>query len=247
MSQIRIPNLENKKILLATPAYDGKVGVDFVNSLVASLLALRAAGAEVHYAIYANSANVPRVRNTAVAAMMGEDFTDIVFIDADMQWDATDLAKVCAYDTSIVGAPYRARTDNNARWIVVWDDEVRQHEASGLLTAKRAGTGFLRIRRDVFEKLEELHPYLHYAGPHVTEEHQKPHLFAFFDYTLKTGNDGVTGHLSEDYYFCDLAREAGFTIWMDPNVNLGHIGSKTWSGKFVDDVKIASTEENEAK
>lgn len=247
MTQIRIPNLENKKILLATPAYDGKVGVDFVNSLVASLLALRAAGAEVHYAIYANSANVPRVRNTAVAAMMGEDFTDIVFIDADMQWDAVDLAKVCAYDTSIVGVPYRARTDNNARWIVVWDDEVRQHEASGLLTAKRAGTGFLRVRRDVFEKLEELHPYLHYAGPHVTEENQKPHLFAFFDYALKAGEDGVTGHLSEDYYFCDLARDAGFTIWMDPNVNLGHIGSKTWSGKFVDDVKIASAEENEAK
>jgi len=238
---VTVPSLKNKKILLATPAYDGKVGVEFVNSLVGSLLALRAAGAEVHYAIYANSANVPRVRNTAVAAMLGEDFTDIVFIDADMQWDAKDLAKVCAYDTSIVGAPYRARTDNNARWIVVWDDEVHQHEKTGLLTAKRAGTGFLRVRRDVFEKLMVEHPDLHYEGPNVTNDDHKPFLYAFFDYQLQTGKNGVVGHVSEDYYFCDLAREAGFTIWVDPNVNLGHVGSKIWSGKFTDDVKIADS------
>jgi GT2 family glycosyltransferase len=34
-------------------------------------------------------------------------------------------------------------------------------------------------------------------------------------------NDGFE---SEDYHFCRRAREAGFTIIMDPAVRLGHYG-----------------------
>lgn len=280
---MNIPNLKERKILIATPAYEGRVGLEYVNSLVQTIAASKAAGAQVAYGIYANSGSVPRVRNQAVAAMLSGDFTDLVFIDADMGWNAGDFLRIVAYDTDIVGAAYPARSEKNPRWIVVWPDDIREHK-SGLLTAKRVGTGFLRVRRNVFEKLGELHPELHYDAPGgipmmekvKTEkdipkwrkefikalsskkvskkaagaqadgliqrwrerESEAPHLFAFFDYHLQDHEDGTRSHLSEDYRFCDLVRDAGFTIWVDPKVHMQHIGQKIFQGRFSDQFEV---------
>jgi len=240
--RVEVPSLEGKRVLIATPAYQGLVGTQYVNSLIASLSALRAAGAEVAYAIYANSGSVPRTRNQAVASMMSGGFTDLVFVDADMGWRAEDLCRLLAYDTSIVGATYPARTDVHPRWIVVWPEEVKQHE-TGLLTARRLGTGFLRVRRDVIEKLEELHPELKYDAPHAKTKEEKEHLFAFFDYHLVEHEDGSRGHLSEDYYFCDLVTDAGFTIWVDPDIYMEHIGTKKFVGTFSESVSVKEVNE----
>ena len=235
-------SLEGKKVFIATPAYEGKVGVDYVNSLVPSLSLLRAAGAEVAYAIYQNSGSIPRVRNQAVASMMGKGYTDLVFIDADMAWNPKDLVKLVAYNTDIVAAAYPARSEKNQRWIVVWPEEIKQH-SSGLLTAQRVGTGFMRIRNTVFEKLEELHPDWHYQAPHTQDDDEAKHLFAFFDYELKVGKDGRRGHLSEDYRFCDIATDAGFTIWVDPDIYMEHIGTKKFVGTFSESVSVKEVNE----
>lgn len=235
-------SLKGKKVFIATPAYEGKVGVDYVNSLVPSLSLLRAAGAEVAYAIYQNSGSIPRVRNQAVASMMGKGYTDLVFIDADMAWNPKDLVKLVAYNTDIVAAAYPARSENNQRWIVVWPEEIKQH-SSGLLTAQRVGTGFMRIRNTVFEKLEELYPDWHYQAPHTRDEDEAKHLFAFFDYELKVGKDGKRGHLSEDYRFCDIATDAGFTIWVDPDIYMEHIGTKKFIGTFSESVSVKEVNE----
>lgn len=235
-------SLEGKKVFIATPAYEGKVGVDYVNSLVPSLSLLRAAGAEVAYAIYQNSGSIPRVRNQAVASMMGKGYTDLVFIDADMAWNPKDLVKLVAYNTDIVAAAYPARSEKNQRWIVVWPEEIKQH-SSGLLTAQRVGTGFMRIRNTVFEKLEKLYPDWHYQAPHTQDEDEAKHLFAFFDYELKVGKDGKRGHLSEDYRFCDIATDAGFTIWVDPDIYMEHIGTKKFVGTFSESVSVKEVNE----
>jgi len=235
-------SLEGKKVFIATPAYEGKVGVDYVNSLVPSLSLLRAAGAEVAYAIYQNSGSIPRVRNQAVASMMGKGYTDLVFIDADMAWNPKDLVKLVAYNTDIVAAAYPARSEKNQRWIVVWPEEIKQH-SSGLLTAQRVGTGFMRIRNTVFEKLEELYPDWHYQAPHTQDEDEAKHLFAFFDYELKVGKNGKRGHLSEDYRFCDIATDAGFTIWVDPDIYMEHIGTKKFVGTFSESVSVKEVNE----
>lgn len=235
-SEEKVIDLSGRKVFIATPAYEGKVHVEFVNSLIPSLMLLKQLGAEVAYAIYANSGSIPRVRNQAAATTLAGGYTDLVFIDADMGWEAPDLARLLAYNADMVGAAYPARTDVNPRWIVVWGDEVRQHP-SGLLTAQRVGTGFLRIRRNVLEKLVEEHPDWHYKAPHSTGEDAE-WLYALFDYELKVGKDGKRGHLSEDYRFCDLVTEAGFTIWVDPNVKMKHIGTKTWEGTFSEAVQV---------
>jgi hypothetical protein len=39
--------------------------------------------------------------------------------------------------------------------------------------------------------------------------------------------------LSEDYYFCRKAREAGFSVWAAPWVELSHIGTYAFEGRLL--------------
>lgn len=228
--------LEGRRVFIATPAYEGKTHVEFVNSLVPSVVLLRRLGCEVAFGIYANSGSIPRVRNQAVAAFLSGGYSDLVFIDSDMGWEPNDLVRLLSFDVDVVGAAYPARSDERARWIVVWGDEIKRN-GLGLLSAKRVGTGFVRIRRNVLLKLVELHPELKYSAPYASSVDDE-WLFALFDYALKRGVNGVQGHLSEDYHFCDLVRDAGFDIWVDPNCKMRHVGLKTWSGTFSEAVTV---------
>jgi len=39
--------------------------------------------------------------------------------------------------------------------------------------------------------------------------------------------------LSEDYYFCHKAREAGLKVWAAPWVQLGHFGNYLFEGGLL--------------
>ena len=65
------------------------------------------------------------------------------------------------------------------------------------ITVKGGGTGCLMVRTEVFRKLPE--PW-----------------FRFVDY-------GNGQHLSEDLFFCELARTSGYTVWADTRVRCGHV------------------------
>lgn len=67
-----------------------------------------------------------------------------------------------------------------------------------LFKAKRVGGTTLLVRRDVLEKLKS------------------PYQISSFD------DEMVHQDLSEDYYFSDKIREAGFDIWVDPDVVCHH-------------------------
>ena len=75
------------------------------------------------------------------------------------------------------------------------------------------------IRRDVFERMIATNgPEIAYTDP-VTGES---------DYNL--WQSGVTdGHFyGEDFKFCDVARELGFTVFGDWNVILPHLGTASY-------------------
>jgi GT2 family glycosyltransferase len=42
--------------------------------------------------------------------------------------------------------------------------------------------------------------------------------------------------MGEDYLFCDRARELGFEVWVDPSIELGHMGVQEYKGNFGRDV-----------
>lgn len=128
--------------------------------------------------------------------------THILFIDSDMFFEADSAMRLLERDKDIIGVPYNLHSidptstlkDTDENGVKLWEQQE-----NGLLKCAAVGTGFLLIKTSVFEKLKE--PW-------------------FFWETDEKGNV-VTG---EDSWFCRLARQAGFEIFADTTVKVGHIG-----------------------
>ena len=101
---------------------------------------------------------------------------------------------------------------------------------NGFTRVRYAGTGFLMIRRHVFEKMCA-HPA--YASLQFFREHSldalagSPNRFALFECMI----DPETGtYLSEDFAFCKRWTDIGGEIWADLESRLDHVGPSVFHG-----------------
>ncbi len=98
------------------------------------------------------------------------------------------------------------------------------------------GTGYMMVKRKVFEKLEKAFPNIRYKPDHVGQKHfdGTRYIHAYFD-TVIDSKDSITGggsdrYLSEDYMFCQMWRKIGGEIWLCPWMKTQHIGSYPFTG-----------------
>ncbi len=100
---------------------------------------------------------------------------------------------------------------------------------SGMAEVKDLATGFMMIKRCVFDIMKIKYPERKYknnvAGYHSGQA--EDNFYNFFD-TGICPDSGV--YLSEDFYFCKLWRECGGKLWMDLEVPLTHTGNMDFSG-----------------
>jgi hypothetical protein len=139
----------------------------------------------------------------ANVAMGHKETTHVLFIDTDMRYPADALQRLLARDLDIVGANYRHRSpevDSTARSMN--DERVFSTGKTGVEEVLHTGTGFLLIKRRVFETME------------------KP----WFETTYRHKQDDWLG---EDVYFCIMARQAGFKVHIDHDLSkdIGHTGT----------------------
>lgn len=101
----------------------------------------------------------------------------------------------------------------------------RYDERTGRIELNSAPTGFLCIRRNVFERMAKAGVVqkienMQGIGPDLAPHH--------YDYFWTGIEDGI--HWSEDYGFCRKWRQAGGEIWLDPSIKLKHFGMKAYDG-----------------
>jgi hypothetical protein len=146
------------------------------------------------------------------------DFSHLFFIDADIQWTATDFLKVLlkARTRDCVVGIYPRRRDPPAYFVRFVDKKALPDE-EGLLEIEGTGLGFACIQRKVIERIAETQPKLKY--PFAPEP--VPRLFRIDD-------DG-TNSRGEDYAFWADVREQGFRVWADATCSIGHIGKKLYT------------------
>jgi hypothetical protein len=94
---------------------------------------------------------------------------------------------------------------------------------------KHVGTGFMLIRRDVFEKLKPHVGWYTNGGLSIGQEK----IYDFFK--VQNVNNEL---LSEDYNFCHMYREHGGTVWLAPWCELGHFGVYLFNGQFAQQEEI---------
>lgn len=101
--------LEKNKVHVGilTPCYGSTCFTQYVSSLLNTTTLFNNLG--INYTIHFCNTDslVPRARNNMIAnAMVDPEMTHILFIDADIEWTATDILKLILADKGIVGGIY---------------------------------------------------------------------------------------------------------------------------------------------
>lgn len=176
---------------------------------------------------------VERGRDRLAAAMLDGEFTHLLFIDADIEFRPEDVAALLAADKPLVAGAYLLKHWTDTLFAVghdgprtSWDIE----SATGAIKVDRVGTGFMLIRREVFEAIAAARPDIRYA--HVDPDGEERELYAFFETEVREGR-----RVSEDFNFCDRWRATGGEVWILPQLRLGHWGPRCWRGAVADHMR----------
>jgi hypothetical protein len=201
------------RLFVAIPAYDGKVGIETVRSLLDEQGAAALLGVEIQVGLLPGCSLITMGRNQLVADFLATDCDRLVFIDADVSWTPGDLIRLAAHPVDVVGGAYRykkAEEDYPIRWLdkpALWADPE-----TGLLEVDSVPGGFLAISRQTFEKLREAHPERAYM-------HEGRQFHGYFHAPVEAGR--IWG---EDTAFCNDWRKTGGQVWLDIEPLLTHTG-----------------------
>lgn len=209
-----------KRVLIATPALTGQVDMRYAYALAETIRMGERLGVRVNVMFRGLDAMLQRVRNDLVKDALDHEYTDLVFIDADQDWKPEDFFRLLSYQVDCVGAPVQKKTDDHERYNVhASGPNLPRDLATGLLMVDAVGTGFLRLSRYALKALwDRSEPYVDDAGNHNRW---------MFDLGPMAGR-----LVGEDTTVCNKLRDAGIKVYIDPNVTVGHTGTKRWAGDF---------------
>ena len=258
--EISIEKLRKRKIFVATPMYGGMCSGQYCKSTADLSKLAQSYGIEIEFFYLFNESLITRARNYCVDEFLRhERFTHLMFIDSDIGFQPDDILTLAAIaepgtDKQIVCGPYPKKCiswekvkvavdkgygDENPQALADYVGDYVFNPASGknqirideVAEVMEGGTGFMMIQRSAFEQYEKAYPEFHYLPDHVRSEHfdGTREIMAYFDCVICPD---TKRYLSEDYMFCQWARNAGIKVWMAPWMRLTHMGSYTFGGSL---------------
>jgi hypothetical protein len=250
--------LRGMNIFFATPCYGGLVTDQYFLSVFKLTQVLIQYRIPFRITTLRNESLIPRARNI-LTAMFLEDSTatHLMFIDADIEFEPDSVIRMLALDKDIVAGAYPKKTINwgqvesavkadksnistyGAEYAINLkiDPETKKVRTTmGALEVLDASTGFMLVKRRVFEKMTESYPELHYKNDSSIDGRYNKYCYALWD-TMIDPTD--RRYLSEDYTFCRRWQNLGGEIWVDPNTKLNHVGSYTYEGDLSNIIRKA--------
>lgn len=223
---LRLDSLRGKSVMFGLPCYDS-VNPKREAALLNAVCLLTQLGVKVgHLPIIGMSIHL--ARNAIADAFMKSSFTDLFFIDSDMGFDAWDVVKFIAAPHPLLAGVGRKRAerplDDMDTWCFHLNPEfggVIPVDEHGMCEVAQVGTGFMRIRREVFDAILANDNNLLRAK----DRERKSFYAKYFAWT-----DDGEDEISEDITFCRRYTDAGGKVWIDPTVTLRHYGNHEWSG-----------------
>lgn len=250
------PRKEKPKphIFVATPMYGGMCTGFYTQSMLQVGTVCRNANMDVSFSFMFNESLIQRARNALVHGfMLKKECTHLMFIDADIRFNPNDIITMVQADKDIICGIYPKKEINwpNVDWAVkqgVTPDKLTRYTGSmvvnlvdyqGTVTVPvdqplriwNGGTGFMIIKREVFEKLQKkVKTYRNDVGDLGGTVKPQDLIYEYFPVFIEKETQRL---LSEDYAFCKLAREAKFDVWAAPWVQLGHFGTYLFEGGLI--------------
>jgi hypothetical protein len=224
------------KLFIATPAFGHQVTTNYANSLlkfVSTSHPRLAVSSAVH--MQSGMALVTQARNNCVAYFLNSDCTHFLFIDADIGFEPDAIYRLLEKDVPLCLTPYPVKgygKDNQLQFIVHFPDKDNVRiDKDGFAEITAGPTGFMLIKREVFEKLAEKYPERKTINKQLVGnkvETMEKGWYTFFE----TAQDPENGYLGEDIAFCRLWTNIGGKIYADTQTPLTHFGSHAFHGSL---------------
>lgn len=243
----------NTKLFVATPMYGGMCNGQYAVGLLTAVSVFSQARIQMQFAYMMNESLITRARNSLAYDFLETDCTHMMFIDADIGFNPHDIPLMLDADKDIICGMYPKKEID---WVQVSNAvkngvppaQLSEHTGSFVVNAvgdagtveglfntpieiSNGGTGFMIIKREVFEGLIGKIPTYNNDMFLAIDGVRTPKVIHEF---FATSIDEESGNrlLSEDYHFCKIARKAGFKVWAAPWVQLSHCGSYVFNGKL---------------
>lgn len=187
---------------------------------------------------------INRARNAAVAKFLSDpSATHLLFIDADIQFEPEDVMTLIATDRDVVGAAYPQKWLDLSKYnhskrnpielctrMSVHLVENRTNSAEHVMKASYLTTGFLLIKRGVFETMMRAYPERQYIND--IDGYSDASNDCFYDFFTVSINPETKKLESEDYGFCRLWTNVGGELHVATNVSLKHCGWFAYPGNL---------------
>lgn len=168
---------------------------------------------------YRGYSAVDAARNQMATDALGKGFEELMWVDADVAFDPNDVAKLRAHNLPITCGLYPKKGPRQfACEFLPNTPPVRFGRHGGAVEIRYCGFGFTHTRRAVFEAVHE-----RFALPICNLRFNAP-LVPFFE-PMVSPDPGGHWSLSEDYAFCERARQTGFQVVADTSIRLWHVGT----------------------
>ena len=241
------------KLFVATPMYGGMCAGYYMQSVIQLMTTCQANGVDVHFSFMFNESLITRARNSLALTFLKTECTHLMFIDSDIRFRAEDVIHMIRADKDVLCGIYPKKEINWYSVKAAMDrgvpfDQLKSHTGSfvvnlvdyaGEVTVPmnmpveifNGGTGFMLIKREVFEKMGEVVPS--YSNDVIDLSgmmKQSEPIKEFFTTSIEPGTNRL---LSEDYHFCRTWREMGGKVYAAPWCQLAHIGTYAFEGQLL--------------
>ena len=217
--QVNVDFLKTTKVHIAMPCYGGMLTESTFMSFIKWANTARQLGIDWTLETMVNESLISRARNTLTAKFLEQtESTHLFFVDADIGWEPWHLLVLLNRDVDVIGGLYPMKT-MPIKWVVN-GFEGAEEGPDGFQEVSKAGTGFLLMKRNVFEKLKS-HPAVKaYKNDIGLDPKYDQHLKTYFDTAVRQNR-----YYSEDWTFCENWRDIGGKVYVDKRVLLRHSGS----------------------
>ena len=196
------------QVVIATPSVRSEVPMQFHQAVIAMILKTREKYPNIKFAtMTSGNTYVHQSRQDMTDRFLETDADYMLWIDDDNIPPEDGLIRLIENKKDIIGGLYFKRRPPYEPLIMMKRRQgigserradIYRKNTSKPFKVHSTGFGFILIKREVLEMMRAMR---------------------VAHFSMKVG-------LGEDIWFCVQAQGAGFDIWIDPNVEVGHLGEK---------------------
>ena len=202
-----------RRVIIATPSYDGKLCSEHVMSLIDTIILCRENNIQVEYLNLNYVSLTQLARNSLLSTVYKEKPESVVWIDSDISWNPNDFLYLVNSDKDVIGGTYPKKIQEE-KFVVKCLDPIDKE--NDLIKVAALGFGFIKMSYRVVEDLWN-------SGKDYFDE--SVHYKNIFEVVVRDGQ-----LWSEDVDACKKILDLGYDIYLDKRINCSHIGIKTYEG-----------------